>query len=113
MKDGTLCHIKCKRNALTTYVVLYPNLDEVIEARTKRNQWFPSIVSQTNIKIPLSSNQPVCLKPTKQSFAVLDQTEDCNGNLYYRCLYNDSYGWIINNRKAFELEETNIWQTQT
>jgi len=45
MERGSLCRIKCKRNSLKSYVVLYPDLDEVIEARTKRNMWLPSIVS--------------------------------------------------------------------
>jgi len=39
---------------------------------------------------------------------MLAEKKDCNGNLYYRCLYNDSFGWIIGNQKSFELEEEQI-----
>lgn len=96
MENGTLCQIKSKKNCLKSFVVLYPNLDEIIEARTKRNEWLPSIVSETkNIKLPIKE---VILKPVNEYFAILDSRQDCNGNYYYRCLYNDTYGWIIDNR---------------
>lgn len=103
MKCGSLCHVKSKRNSLNSFVVVYPDIDEIIEARTKRNQWFPSIVSQPNISLCL--NQSVDFKPVNQHFAVLGERQDCNGNFYYRCLYNDSYGWIIGSRKSFEFKE--------
>jgi aminopeptidase-like protein len=106
MERGSLCRIKCKRNSLKSYVVLYPDLDEVIEARTKRNMWLPSIVSQLNVSV--ATKQLVELKPVKQFFAMLAEKKDCNGNLYYSCLYNDSFGWIIGNQKSFELEEEQI-----
>lgn len=79
------------------------DVDEVIEARTKFNQWFPSIVTQPNISI--ETKQSVVLKPTNQWFAIMAERKDCNGNLYYRCLYNDSFGWIIGSQKSFEIEE--------
>lgn len=104
MENGTLCHIKSKKNSLKSFVVLYPNVEEIIEARTKRNEWLPSIVSGTNIKLPV---REAVLKPVNEYeyFAVLDSKQDCNGNFYYRCLYNDSYGWIIDSRKNFILKE--------
>ena len=105
MEYGSLCQIKCKRNLLESYVVVYPDVDEVIEARTKHNKWLPSIVSQSNISV--SVKQLVTLKPVNQWFAIMAEKKDCYGNLYYRCLYNDSYGWIIGNRKSFELQEQN------
>lgn len=105
MEYGSLCQIKCKRNLLQPYIVLYQDLDEVIEARTKYNKWLPSIVTQPKISISLS--QDVVLKPIDQLFAIMAEKKDCYGNLYYRCLYNDSYGWIIGNRKSFELKEQN------
>lgn len=105
MEYGSLCQIKCKRNLLKPYVVVYQDLDEVIEARTKHNKWLPSIVTQSSVSV--SVTQPVVLKPVNQLFAMMAEKKDCNGNLYYRCLYNDSYGWIIGNRKSFELQEQN------
>ena len=104
MERGSLCHIKSKKNSLKSYVVLYPDVNEIIEARTKRNEWLPSIVSQPNISLSTRIKE-FAIKPVKQCFAVLDKKQDCNGNFYYRCLYNDSHGWIMENRKNFELEE--------
>jgi hypothetical protein len=103
MHSGTLCYIKSKRNSLSSYVVVYDNVDEIIEARTKHNRWLPSIVSQPNV--PITAEHHATIKPVNQWFAVLDEKKDCNGNLYYRCLYNDSFGWIIGNKKSFQLEE--------
>jgi len=103
MEHGTLCYIKSKRNSLNSYVVVYENVEEVIEARTKHNKWFPSIVSQPIVTADTA--HPTTVKPVKQWFAVMGEKKDCNGNLYYRCLYNDSFGWIIGNQKSFELEE--------
>ena len=103
MELGNLCKIVCKRNSLQTYVVVYPDVEEVIEARTKYNKWLPSIVSQKNISVP--TKQKVDIKPVSQLFAIMAEKKDCNGNLYYRCLYNDSCGWIIGNKKDFIIEE--------
>lgn len=103
MEYGSLCRIKSKKNSLNSYIVLYSDINELIEARTKRNEWLPSIVSQPNIN--LSGVKEFTTKSIKQYFAVLDKKQDCFGNFYYRCLYNDSYGWIIENRKNFELKK--------
>ena len=104
MECGSLCNIKSKKNSLKSYVVLYTDINELIEARTKKNEWLPSIVSQPNVCLsPVIKD--FIVKPVNQYFAVLDKKQDCNGNFYYRCLYNDSHGWIIENRKIFELKE--------
>jgi hypothetical protein len=103
MECGSLCHIRSKKNSINSYVVLYSDINELMEARTKRNEWLPSIVSQTNINV--NGIKEFTIKPVKQYFAVLDKKQDCYGNFYYRCLYNDSHGWIIENRKSFELEK--------
>jgi hypothetical protein len=104
MECGSLCNIKSKKNSLKSYVVLYTDINELIEARTKKNEWLPSIVSQPNVCLsPVIKD--FIVKPVNQYFAVLDKKQDCNGNFYYRCLYNDSHGWIIENRKNFELKE--------
>ena len=54
MERGSLCHIRSKKNSLNSYVVLYSDINELIEARTKRNEWLPSIVSQPNVNVSTS-----------------------------------------------------------
>lgn len=103
MECGSLCYIKSKKNSLNSYVVLYSDINELIEARTKRNEWLPSIVSQPTINV--AGVKQFIVKPVRQYFAVIDKKQDCYGNFYYRCLYNDSHGWIMENRKSFKLEK--------
>ena len=105
MRLGTMCHIKNKKNALKTYVVVYPDIEEVIEERNERNSWLPSILTVPSEATQLKTKQKVTVKVTNEPFVLLNELKDKLGNFYYQCLYNDSYGWIIGNKKSFDIIE--------
>ena len=105
MRLGSLCHIRSKKNALKTYIVVYPDIDEVIEERSERNSWLPSILTVPGEVSQLKTKQKATVKVTNEPFVLLNELKDRNGNFYYQCLYNDSYGWIIGSRKNFDIVE--------
>lgn len=102
MRLGSFCHIKNKKPALSSYIVLYPNIEEVLQERNLHNNWLPSISSTPNI-IPDKIKQKVFIKRTDEPFVLLSEFQDDNGSLYYQCLYNDSSGWIIGSQKNYEI----------
>lgn len=105
MEHGDLCQIKCKKNSLATpHVVLYPDIDEVIDARVTRNEWLPSIITSSGITVGALSNRRFTAEPVTKPFAVLSETSDSCGNLYYKCLYDDGQGWIIGSRRSYSLD---------
>lgn len=102
MRIGSLCHIKSKKNALQSFVVVYPDIDLVLEERNKKNSWLPSILTSSLCKV----TQPLTkLKPTNESFVLLNKMQDEHGSFYYKCLYSDMFGWIIGSKKQFEIIE--------
>ena len=101
MRKGSLCYIKSKKNALQSYVVLYSNIDDVLNERLRNNSWMPSILTSELCKTPKQST----MKPTNEPFVLLDELKDENGGFYYKCLYDDIFGWIIGSKKQFELVE--------
>jgi len=105
MRQGAMCHIKSKRNALSSYIVLYPDIDEVLEEINKNNRWLPSLTTAPGIVSYLSIKQRATVRHVNEKFVLLDKLESGTGSFYYRCLYNDRYGWIIGRNKTFELEE--------
>lgn len=102
MRIGSLCHIKSKKNALQSFVVVYPDLNLVLEERNKNNSWLPSILTSALSKPPQPSTT---LKPTNESFVLLNKMQDEHGSFYYKCLYSDMFGWIIGSKKQFEIIE--------
>ncbi len=101
MRKGSLCYIKSKKNSLQSYVVLYSDIDDVLNQRTKNNNWMPSILTSELCKTPKRST----MKSTTEPFILLDELKDENGGFYYKCLYGDIFGWIIGSKKQFELVE--------
>ncbi len=102
MRLGSFCHIKSKRNALQSFVVLYPDIDVVLKERTRNNAWLPSILTSEFTRLPKES---VAMKPTAEPFVLVNELKDENGSLYYKCLYGDMFGWIIGSKKQLELVE--------
>jgi hypothetical protein len=102
MRIGSLCHIKSKKNALQTFVVVYPDIDFVLEQRNKKNSWLPCILTSSLCKPPQSSSK---LKSTNESFVLLNKMQDEHGSFYYQCLYSDMFGWIIGSKKLFDIIE--------
>ena len=102
MRIGSLCHIKSKKNALQSFVVVYSDLNLVLEERNKKNSWLPSILTSALGKLPQPSTT---LKPTNESFVLLNKMQDEHGSFYYKCLYSDMFGWIIGSKKQFEIIE--------
>lgn len=102
MRIGSLCHIKSKKNALQSFVVVYSDLNLVLEERNKKNGWLPSILTSALNKLPQPSTT---LKPTNESFVLLNKMQDEHGSFYYKCLYSDMFGWIIGSKKQFEIIE--------
>lgn len=102
MRIGSLCHIKSKKNALQSFVVVYPDIELVLEERNKKNSWLPCILTSSLCKLP----QPLTkLKPTNESFVLLKKMQDEHGSFYYKCLYSDMFGWIIGSKKQFDIIE--------
>jgi len=102
MRIGSLCHIKSKKNALQSFIVVYPDLNLVLEERNKNNSWLPSILTSVLGKLPQPS---ATLKPINENFMLLNKIQDEYGNFYYECLYSDMFGWIIGSKKQFEIIE--------
>ena len=105
MRQGSLCYIKSKKNALNPYMVIYSDIDEVLTQRNKNNAWLPSMTTEANIKSLLPTKQNICMKSTNERFVLLEEIEDNNGSFYYRCLYNDRCGWLIGNKKNYTIIE--------
>ncbi len=105
MRQGSLCFIKNKKNALSPYVVVYSDINEVLNQRNKNNSWLPCMTTSGSIKKLLSTTQRISLKPLDETFVLIEELKDNNGSCYYHCLYNDSCGWIIGNKKNFTIEE--------
>jgi len=102
MRIGSLCHIKSKKNALQTFVVVYPDIDYVLEQRNKKNSWLPCILTSSLCNPTQSSSK---LKSTNESFVLLNKMQDEHGSFYYQCLYSDMFGWIIGSKKLFDIIE--------
>lgn len=102
MRIGSLCHIKSKKNALQSFVVLYPDINTVLEERNKNNNWLPCLLTSELSKLP---QQSAAMKSTQETFVLLDKLQDENGSFYYQCLYSDMFGWIIGSKKHFEIIE--------
>lgn len=105
MRLGSMCHIKSKKNALNTYVVLYPDIEEVLEERCTQNNWLPSILTVPSSVNYLSTKHKATVRRTDEPFVLLKEFQDGHGSLYYQCLYNDSFGWIIGSKKNFDIIE--------
>ena len=105
MKQGSLCFIKNKKNALNPFVVVYSDIEEVLNQRNKNNSWLPCMTTSTNIKKFLPTKQRILLKSLEETFLLIEELKDDNGSFYYHCLYNDSCGWIIGSKKNFTVEE--------
>lgn len=105
MRRGAMYHIKSKKNALNSYVVLYPDINEVLEETSKNNRWLPSLTTSPSVVSYLYIKQRATVRRLDEKFMLLDKLETGTGSFYYRCLYNDRYGWIIGKNKTFELEE--------
>lgn len=110
MKLGSMCCIKSKKNSLQSYVVLYPDIDAVLIEKNKRNNWLPCILT-SELSKPVLNGKMI---PIKESFILLNEIKDENGCCYYKCLYGDSYGWIIGSRKHYDIIEDKgiLCQTQ-
>jgi len=101
MRKGSLCYIKSKKNSLHSYVVLYSDINDVINERLRNNSWMPSILTSEICKNPKQST----MKSTNEPFLLIDEYKDEKGGFYYKCLYSDMFGWIIGSKKQFELVE--------
>lgn len=110
MKLGSMCYIKSKKNALQSFVVLYPDIDAVLKERNKYNNWLPSILTSELSRPALNAK----MKSTNETFVLLNELKDENGACYYKCLYSDTYGWIIGSKKHFDIIENKgkLCQTQ-
>ena len=102
MRIGSLCHIKSKKNALQSYVVVYPDIETLLEERNKKNSWLPCILTSELCNLPKPST---ALKSTNESFVLLNKMQDEHGSFYYKCLFSDMYGWIIGSKKQFDIIE--------
>lgn len=105
MRLGSLCHIKSKKNALQSFMVLYSDIEDVLKERNKNNSWLPCMLATKPIVLPTKS---IATKPATESFVLLNEMQDENGNIYYRCLYSDIYGWIIGSKKHFEVVKDKV-----
>lgn len=101
MKLGSMCFIKSKKNSLQSYVVLYPDIEAVLAEKTKHNNWLPCILTSELSKPSLNGK----MIPTQEPFILLSELKDENGCCYYKCLYGDSYGWIIGSKKHYDIIE--------
>jgi hypothetical protein len=108
MRQGAMCHIKSKKNALSSYVVLYSDIDEVLEEINKNNRWLPSLTTSPSTVKFLPMKQQATVRRLEEKFVLLDEIKSNSGSFYYRCLYNDRFGWIIGRNKSFELEEERV-----
>lgn len=102
MRIGSLCHIKSKKNALQSFMVLYSDIEAVLKERNKNNNWLPCMLTSELSKLPAQS---ATMKSTTEPFVLLNQLQDENGSFYYQCLYSDMFGWIIGSKKHFEIIE--------
>ena len=105
MKKGSLCYIKNKKNALNPYMIIYSDIEEVLTQRTKNNAWLPSMTTEATINKILPTKQKIYMKSINERFILLQELKDNNGSFYYHCLYNDSVGWIIGNKKNYSIIE--------
>ena len=96
-----MCFIKSKKNALQSFVVLYPDIEAVLKERIEHNNWLPSILTSDLSKPALNAS----MKSTNEPFVLINEIKDENGGFYYKCLYPDTYGWIIGSKKHFDIIE--------
>lgn len=103
--QGSLCTIKSKKPSPNSYVVLYPDLEEVIRERIENNTYLPSLLATSDPPELLSLKQTPFIKLAKETFVLLKQTTDENGSIYFQCLYKDKSGWLINSSRNFDIIE--------
>lgn len=108
MKTGTLNRLLSKRNTLNkTYVVLYPNIEELVENRLFEGAWLPITTTQptsVNHRTRSLKRQPL-LKSVDETFLLVETWKDVYGTTYLHCLYNDSDGWIVDNTREYVIKE--------
>ena len=107
-RSGTLCQIKSKKCALNTFMVLYPDLEEVLLEKNVNNSWLPSTMTDPAGVSELVLKQHPFAKPASDQFVLLEEKTDDNGTAYFKCLYGDLFGWIIGSTKSFEIVETSV-----
>lgn len=106
MKQGTLCTIKSKRQSVNSFLILYPDLEELLRLRNVENGWAPPMLSDPSELSQLTSLKqcPVAINTT-DPVVFLEEKQDENGKMYFHCLCRDYQGWAVASSRHYDLVE--------
>ena len=107
MRTGSIHHIKSRKNSFQSYVVVYPDLEELLDKRLNQNVWVPTILSQPAglQAVGQSFKRMPKARNVLETFILLETKVDAYGRTYHHCLYNDSDGWIVDSSNSCLVEE--------